>query len=51
MSLLSDTYETFTAKLGKYSLKSRGSNTLHELCHLQYIVQLHAPTQTNTDTN
>jgi hypothetical protein len=51
MSLLSDTSDTLTAKLGKYALKSEGSHTLYELCHLQYIVQLHEPKQTKTDTN
>jgi len=51
MSLLSDNSDTFTAKLVIYTLKSRGGHTLHEICHLQDIVQLHAPTQTNTDTN
>ena len=30
MILLSDTADTFTAKLGKYSLKSRGSRTLQD---------------------
>ena len=31
MRLLSDTADTFTAKLGKHSLKSRGSRTLHDV--------------------
>ena len=51
MSLLSDTSDTLTAKLGKYALKSQGSHTLHELCHLQNILQLHKTKQTKTDTN
>jgi hypothetical protein len=51
MSLLSDTSDTLTAKLGKYALKSQGSITQHEICRLQYIVQLHEPKQTKTDTN
>lgn len=48
MNLLSDTSDTFTAILGKYSLKPPGSHKAHEIFHLLSIARLNAPIQTLT---